>query len=216
MKYLNQIIQGDCLELMKSLPDNSVDLVVTDPPYGINVVGGSKPFGSIGGSNAVLVNRYSNVINDDIKVDLSEVFRVSKNQIIFGGNYFDLPISKGWIVWDKKCKNGWNDNFSDGELAWTSFNKPLKIFRHLYMGMMKENSQEINRVHPTQKPLQLMKWIIKTYSKPTDLILDPFAGSGTTLVAAKELGRRFIGFELEQKYVDICKERLKQEVMNFV
>jgi site-specific DNA-methyltransferase (adenine-specific) len=211
----NTVLQGDCLEVMKDMPDNSISLIVTDPPYGIDVIGGSKPFGSIGGSNVVRVNRYTPIINDDVKINFDDIFRVSKNQIIFGGNYFDFPISKGWIVWDKKCKNDWNDNFSDGELVWTSFDRPLKIIRHLYMGMMKGNKDEIKRVHPTQKPLAVMEWIIENYSKPDDLILDPFAGSGSTLVAAKNLGRKYIGIELEPKYVAICEERLSQQLLNF-
>jgi DNA modification methylase len=124
-----------------------------------------------------------------------------------------MPISKGRIAWDKKCKNDWDDNFSDGELAWTSFNRPLKIFRHLYMGLMKENVDEINRVHPTQKPVRLMEWILKNYSESTDLILDPFLGSGTTAVAAKQLGRKFIGIEISQKYCDIAVQRLQQEIL---
>ena len=209
---INQVICGDCLEVMKHIPDKSVDLVLTDPPYGINVIGGSKSFGSIGGSNLVKANVYKPIVNNDIKVDFTELFRVSNNQVIFGGNYFNLPISKGWIVWDKKKKNDWDDNFSDGELAWTSFERPLKIFRWLYMGCMQEGVRE-KRVHPTQKPLELIKWIIKNYSKEGDTILDPFLGSGTTAVACKELGRKFIGIEINQKYCEIAERRLAQEYL---
>ncbi len=216
MEY-NQIICGDCLEVMKGIPDKSVDLIVTDPPYGINIIGGSKSFGSIGGSKSfgsiggsklVNVNKYKPIINDDIKIDFSEIFRVSKNQIIFGGNYFNLPISKGWIVWDKKKKNDWNDNFSDGEMAWTSFNRPLKIFRYLYMGCLQEGKRE-KRVHPTQKPIELIKWILENYSNKNDIILDPFLGSGTTAVACKELGRKYIGIEISPEYCEIARNRIK-------
>lgn len=209
------IINDDCLNAIKELPDKSIDFVVTDPPYGINIIGGSKSFGSIGGSNIVNVNKYMPIENDDIKIDFTGIFRISKNQIIFGGNYFNFPISKGWIVWDKKCKNNWNDNFSDGELIWTSLNKPLRIFRHLYMGLMKQSKDEINRVHPTQKPLQLMKYILLNYTKETDTILDPFLGSGTTTRACKDLGRKCIGIEINQSYCDIAVKRLGQEVFNF-
>ena len=207
MEY-NKIICGDCLEVMKGIPDKSIDLVLTDPPYGINIIGGSKSFGSIGGSKLVNVNKYKPIINDDIKINLSDIFRVSKNQVIFGGNYFNLPISKGWIVWDKKKKNEWNDNFSDGELAWTSFNRPLKIFRYLYMGCLQEGKRE-KRIHPTQKPVELIKWILKNYSKENDLILDPFLGSGTTAVACRELNRRYIGIEISEKYCEIARRRIK-------
>ena len=207
--FIDQIICGDCLEIMKWIPDKSVNLVLTDPPYGINVIGGNKPFGSIGGNNIVKANKYNPIINDDIKIDLSELFRVSKNQIIFGGNYFNLPTSKGWIVWDKKKKNDWNDNFSDGELAWTSFDKPLKIYRYLFMGCLQEGKRE-KRAHPTQKPLPLFKWILEKYSQPNDVILDPFLGSGTTAVACLELNRHFIGIELSSEYCEIAKKRIRE------
>ena len=220
---VNKIHCADCLEFMKEIPDKSIDLVLTDPPYGINVIGGAKSFGSIGGAksfgsigganivraNIVRANIYEPIKNDDRKIDFAEIFRVSKNQIIFGGNYFDFPIKKGWIVWDKKCKNDWNDNFSDGELAWTSFDRPLKIFRHLYMGLMRQNKKEIKRVHPTQKPIELMRWIIKNYSNKNDLVLDCFLGSGTTAVACAELGRRYIGVEINEAYCEIARKRTK-------
>jgi DNA modification methylase len=192
---------------MKDMPDKSVDLVLTDPPYGISVIGGNKPFGSIGGNNIVKANTYKPIANDNTKVDFADIFRISKNQVIFGGNYFDLPIKKGWIVWDKKKRNDWNDNFSDGELAWTSFDRPLKIFRWLYMGCMQEGKRE-KRCHPTQKPLELMKWIIENYTSEGDTILDPFMGSGTTGVACKELGRNFIGIEINKKYYKIAEKRI--------
>jgi len=205
--FINKIICGDCLEVMKEIPDKSVDLVLTDPPYGINVIGGSKSFGSIGGSNIVKANKYHPIINDDIKIDFTEIFRISKNQVIFGGNYFDLPISKGWIVWDKKTKNNWDDNFSDGELAWTSFKRPLKIFRYLYMGCLQEGKRE-KRVHPTQKPLKLIEYIVENYTNETNIILDPFLGSGTTAVACKSLGRRYIGIEISPEYCEIARKRV--------
>ena len=209
MLEINKIYCGDCLELMKKIPDKSIDLVLTDPPYGINVIGGSKIVGSIGGSKIVKANKYPPILNDNIKIDLSDLFRVSKNQIIFGGNYFNLPISKGWIVWDKKKQNNWDDDFSDGELAWTSFNKPLKIFRYLYMGCLQEGKRE-HRVHPTQKPVELIKWILNNYSKENDLILDPFIGSGTTAIACLQTKRNFIGIEIEPKYVEIANKRINE------
>ena len=194
------------------MPDNAVDLVITDPPYGVNVIGGSKPFGkrgSIGGSHIVDANQYKPITNDDKTLDLSELFRISKNQIIFGGHFFPFPTSRGWIVWDKKTKNGWNDNFGDGELIWTSFDRPLKIFRFLYMGMLQEGKRE-KRVHPTQKPVALMKWILENYSKESDTILDPFAGSGSTLIACKILGRKYLGVEIDSEYCAIAEKRIAE------
>ena len=203
----------DNREVLPLFPDRRFDLVLTDPPYGIDIIGGSKSFGSIGGSNIVRVNRYAPVFGDDEKPDLTECFRLSTNQIIFGGNYLDLPISKGWIVWDKKCRNDWDDNFSDGELAWTSFDKVLKVYRCLYMGLLHPHQLE-KRCHPTQKPLELISWILRNYSTAGDSILDPFLGSGTTCVAAKILGRKSIGIEISEKYCEIAKKRLAQSVMN--
>lgn len=204
---IGKIICGDCLEVMKDIPDKSIDLVLTDPPYGINVIG------SIGGSNIVKANLYPPIANDDIKIELSELFRVSKNQIIWGGNYFEMPIKKGWIVWDKKCKNDWNDNFSDGELAWTSFDRNLKIYRKLHMGCLQEGERDV-RVHPTQKPLELFRWIIKNYSQENDLILDPFSGSCTTAVACKLLNRRCISIEISPEYCAIGEKRLRNTIPN--
>jgi len=199
----------DCLDGMKQLPNDCVDIIITDPPYGINVAGSS----TIGGSNIGVVNRYNPIINDDKALSqeyFDEMFRISKNQIIFGGNYYDLPIKKGWIVWDKKCQNNWNDNFSDGELLWTSFDRPLRIFRHRYMGLLQEE-RDI-RVHPTQKPIPLLKWIIKNYSNRDDIILDPFLGSGTTIRACIETKRVGLGFEIDKNYESIIRERTKMDV----
>jgi DNA modification methylase len=211
---LDTIVCGDCLELMKGLPDKSA-ICITDPPWGINVIGsigGSKAFGSIGGSNIMEVNKYKPIINDDKKLNLSEIFLVSREQIIFGGNCFNFPLSRGWIVWDKKMRNEWNDNFSDGELAWTSFDRPLKIYRYLYMGLVKEGREQ-PRVHPTQKPIELIEWIIRDYTEPFDIILDPFIGSGTTAVAAIRTGRHFLGFEISPEYCAIANKRIKNELM---
>ena len=210
------IYHGDCREILPQL-DVKVDLVLTDPPYGINVlgsVGGSKRVGSVGGSNIVLANEYKLMHEDDKPFDPSFLLSFGDNQIIFGGNYYadKLPNSKGWIVWDKKCQNGWDDNFSDIEMAWTSFDKPAKCYRLLYMGLIQENCREV-RQHPTQKPKELFEWIIDRYSNPNNLILDPFLGSGTTAVAAKILGRRCIGIEIEEKYCEIAVKRLAQSVM---
>ena len=191
---------------MKQMEDNSVDVIVTDPPYGI--LGGSK---TIGGSNMSKVNEY-NCEWDNSRMSkeiLTEIFRVSKNQIIFGYNYLAdmLPVTNGLIVWDKKKKNNWFDNFSDGEMIWTSFKKPLRIFRFLWMGAIREGKRT-KKVHPTQKPVDLMEWIIKNYTTEGDIIMDAFMGSGTTGVACKNLNRDFIGIELDKTYFDIATKRI--------
>jgi site-specific DNA-methyltransferase (adenine-specific) len=142
------------------------------------------------------------------------MIRTSKNQIIFGGNYFAhfLKPSSSWIVWDKD--NG-ESFFADCELAWTSFDKAVRKFKWKWNGMLQEHMGKMkeNRVHPTQKPLALMQWCIKNYSEDNMTILDPFMGSGTTLVAAKLLGRNATGIEISEKYCEIARERLRQEVL---
>ena len=144
-----------------------------------------------------------------------EMLRISKNQIIFGGNYFVeyLYNSSCWIVWDKD--NG-ESFFADCDLAWTSFKTAVRKFKWRWYGMLQEDmkNKEI-REHPTQKPIELFKWILMNYSQESDLILDPFLGSGTTAVAAKQLGRDFIGIEISPKYCEISRERLRQEVLDF-
>jgi site-specific DNA-methyltransferase (adenine-specific) len=140
------------------------------------------------------------------------MMRVSKNQIIFGGNYFIeyLKNSPCWIVWDKDNSG----NFADCELAWASFKTAVRKFKWRWNGMLQEDMKhKESRYHPTQKPVELMKWILNKYSKPTDLILDPFLGSGTTAIAAKQIHRRYIGIEISQKYCDIARQRLGQEVL---
>ncbi len=124
-----------------------------------------------------------------------EIFRVSKNQIIFGGNYFKLPPTRGIICWDKRQSA---PNFSQWEMAWTSFDKPAKLYSSTFM---------FDKSHPTQKPLDLMEWIISNWTQEGDTILDPFMGSGTTLVAAHNT-RNVTGIEISPEYVKIAQDRL--------
>jgi len=138
------------------------------------------------------------------------MFRVSKNQIIFGGNYFIeyLKNSPCWIFWDKDNQESF---FADGELAWTSFKTRTRKFKWRWFGMLQEDMKNKEfREHPTQKPVELMKWILLNYSKENDLILDPFLGSGTTAVACQNLHRNFIGIEISPEYCEIAKSRLRQ------
>lgn len=205
------LYHGDCLEIMPLLADKSVDLVLTDPPYGIGEAAGKNKSRS-----CIAISRdYGNDSWDDKPMTMqqqNECIRLSKNQIFFGGNFFDLPPSSCWIVWDKD--NGETD-FADCELAWTSFETTVRKFKWRWQGMLQERmgKDKDERVHPTQKPIALMKWIINKYSKETDVILDPFAGSGTTLRAAKDLGRKYIGIEISEKYCEIAAKRLGQEVL---
>lgn len=208
--FLNKVIQGDCLEIMKQMPGKCVDLVLTDPPYGIKADKGSSGFGS--SQN----RRYEDDNWDSFvpsKEYFDEILRISKVAIIFGGNCFTdrLPVSKHWIVWDKKGSMPFDNPFSDCELGWTSIEKkPIKKYTVIQQGFV---SEERDRFHPTQKPVSLFNQIIKDYSKDGDIVLDCFLGSGTTAVACKQTNRNFIGVELSQKYCDIANERLKQDLL---
>lgn len=211
---------GDCLELMKELPDNSIDLVLTDPPYGIGIgdkVGGDKPFGNkrkkSTGKNTIKAKEQISFNDSTIpeKETFNEMFRISKHQIIFGGNYFldYLPSTSCMIVWDKDNSG----NFADCELAWTSFNSAVRMFKFRWNGMLQEDMKnKEERVHPTQKPIPLFKWILENYSNEGDLILDPFLGSGTTLRACRETNRNGIGFEKEAKYEPIIRKRIMADI----
>ena len=200
MLEVNKIYCANCLDLMKDIPDKSVDLILTDPPFGIGM------HIQIGKKKGERGDKWDASDWDNFRPDkryFDELFRVSKNQIIWGGNYFDLPATRCFLIWDKVQRI----DFADCEMAWTSFGTSARIYSFARSNMQGFRFPE--RKHPTQKPVPLYQWCIKNYSKETDLILDPFCGSGTTCLAAKMLGRRFIGIDISQAYVDIAEERLK-------
>lgn len=204
---VNKIYLGDAYELIKKIPDKSIDLVLTDPPYGIKADKGVGGFGS----SIESVRKYNDSWdNKTPSVEMfNEIIRVGKKVIIFGGNYFTdkLPQSNHWIVWDKQGDIKFQNPFSSCELCWTNVNKNnIKKYVYIQQGFIKDGNDE--RVHPTQKPLDLIKNIILDYSNEGDIILDCFFGSGTTIVACKELGRRYIGFEINEKYYNIALDRL--------
>lgn len=214
---LNTIYNEDCLETMKRMPDGFVDLVLTDPPYGIGVDRTmAKQGGTQYGKAAAPKSHYSSSGWDDkipSKEVFDEIFRVSKHQIIFGGNYFTLylPPSSSWIVWDKV--NG-DNAFADCELVWTSHKSAVRLKQYMWNGMIQQNMKnKETRYHPTQKPLDLLRWILEKYSAAEDLIYDPFMGSGTTARACKDLGRNYIGSEISKEYCDIAEQRLRQGVL---
>ena len=213
MLDLNKIYLGDCLEVMRNIPDKSIDLVLTDPPYGIGESGSKNHSrGCMAQTTKFKELNWDNKIPS--KEIFSEIFRVSKNQIIFGGNYFleYLYNTSCFIVWDKD--NGKTD-FADCELAWTSFKTATRKFKWKWQGMLQENMGERKekRIHPTQKPLQLFKWILNNYTEEGQTILDPFAGSGTTAIACHDLKRNFICIEKELEYVAISQKRLDEARM---
>ena len=207
-EYINKIINADCMDILKQLPDKCIDLVPTDPPYGIGEAAGKNK----SRGNLAVAKDYGNK-DWDCKIPdkevFDEIFRVSKNQIIFGGNYFVeyLTNSSCWLVWDKN--NGTND-FADCELAWTSFKSAVRKYLWTWNGMLQQDMKNKDiRIHPTQKPLKLFEMILRDYSNENDLILDCFSGSGTTAVACHNLKRRFICIEKDYDYWKASVERLE-------
>lgn len=201
-----KLYNGDCLEYLKTLKDNEIDIIITDPPYGKKADKGTNGFGY--SKN----RRYND--NWDSKIPSEEVFneilRVSKKAMIFGGNYFAhlLPPSKCWIFWDKKGDVAFKNPFADGELIYTNFTKPVKKIVFKQQGFITDSKDK--RVHPTQKPSELMEILINEYTKEDDIILDCFMGSGSTGVACMNTNRKFIGIELDENYFNIAKQRIEE------
>ena len=215
-------------DVAKLMNGEKADVVITDPPYGINIVknnvgkiGGDKEItfkkgqvvGKLSGNHIAKARVYNRIINDET-TDCAEktydiIKNISNNQIIFGGNYFTqfLPPKACWLIWDKD--NG--DSFlADGEMAWTSYDKGMKIYKWLWNGMSRQGSRDIElkeRVHPTQKPVGLIANILKDFSDQENLILDVFGGSGSTLIACEQLNRKCYMMELDPHYVDVIIQR---------
>lgn len=211
---INRIINADCLDILKQLPDKCVDLVLTDPPYGIDVIDSHYDNRIRRSANCKADSKHYTRSDWDKTIPnkylFNEIIRVSKHAIIFGGNYFieNLTNSSCWLVWDKL--NGSNA-FADCELAWTNFNTAVRKYEYLWNGMLQQNMKEKEeRIHPTQKPVGLFMKILQDYSKENDLILDCFSGSGTTAVACHNLKRRFICIEKDPEYWKASCERLEQ------
>ena len=214
----NAYICCDCMEVMRAMPDKCVDVAIVDPVYwGVTQGGYMKEQGGKRVGNGLADRRlYNQAIWEQKKTPkeyFDELFRVSKNQVIWGGNYFIESIAKdsqGWIVWDKRRNEG--VTFADGELAWTSFNRALRIFRFKWDGMLQENMKDKEqRIHPTQKPVALYEWILKNYAHEGDLIFDTHVGSASSLIACERLGFNFIGCEMDEEYYKISSDRFKAE-----
>ena len=186
----------DCLPFMKQCKDNQFDLAIVDPPYGIGMDGNNNWSGS--------KHEVKDWDNDaPSKEYFNELMRISKNQIIWGANHFisRMPIdSKCWIIWDKK-----NDGFSfaDAEMAWTSFDTAVRFFRY------HRGQQTDKRIHPTQKPRELYRWILKKYANEGDLIFDSHLGSGSIAIACDDLGFDLVGLEIDKDYFDKANKRIE-------
>ena len=208
------IYHGDCREVLPTL--GPVDLVLTDPPYGVNerCERKARKRGSLASCND-----FPQIVGDDERFDPSHLLRFPR-LVLFGANHYadSLPPSPSWIVWDKRAgitsKRGdaFNDN-GDAEMAWTNLGGPVRVISHLWMGMLKASERNEKRLHPTQKPVALMARIISEHTQSGDLILDPYFGSGPVLRAAKDLGRKAIGIEIEERYCEIAARRLQQECL---
>ena len=200
------LFNADCADVLASWPDCfGVGAVVTDPPYGISAYSG----GTMGGGVLAKQSTYEPTEWDAEPIDfdlLQRLLGLGRWQIVFGGNYYPMPAAKCWLVWDKV--NGKN-NFADCELAWTNLPRAVRLKRYMWHGMLREKGAQRGD-HPTQKPLEVMKWCIDQLPDDVETILDPFAGSGTTGVAALQKGKRFIGIEREPKYFEAMCRRIRE------
>ncbi len=199
------IYHGDCREI---LPSVEADLVVTDPPYGIRYSpsqNSKKAWGDKTFVGDVVV------AGDDEPFDPTPLLRFPA-LVLFGANHYadKLPASPSWIVWDKRDGMTSND-FADCELVWTNLPGVARLFRHQWSGALRASERGEPRLHPTQKPVVVMRWILTRC--PEGIVLDPFMGSGSTLRAAKDIGRKSIGIEIEERYCEIAVKRLAQEVL---
>ena len=195
------LILGDCMDLMHNTPDNYYSLSIVDPPYGVNLSGGR---GNNGWSGKEFWDKARNGWNEKIPNEdyFSELIRISKNQIIWGGNYFPLPPTQCWLIWDKGQRDF---SLADGEMAWTSFDKAMRI-KTIHGAVANQET----KIHPTQKPIKLYEWILMNYAQAGDKILDTHLGSGSSAIAAHRQGFSFTGIEIDKDYYEAAVKRFRQ------
>ena len=188
----------DCMDYMAKFPDNYFELAIVDPPYGLERFkkGGSR-INKYGSENGKWNNEKPN------KLYFNELFRISKKQIIWGGNNFELPTSEYFIIWQKS--NIEDFSFAMCEMAWTNCNVPAKVFTKLHVQVRQK------RIHPTQKPVKLYEWLLKNYAKDGDKILDTHLGSASSAIAAHRMGFEFFGTELDSDYFQASIARFERE-----
>ena len=208
-KHLSEVTNEDCMEGIARYPDKYFDLAIVDPPYGIGEDGGDKKRGTK--SIKTPIYNKKNWDSEPPKIEyFNELLRVSKNQIIFGANHFinNIPYNSScWIVWDKDNTG----DFADAELAYTSFKSAVRIFKFRWNGMLQQNMKDKEqRIHPTQKPIALYKWLLQNYAKQGDKILDTHLGSGSSRIAAYDMGFDFTAFELDKEYFEAQEKRFNQ------
>jgi site-specific DNA-methyltransferase (adenine-specific) len=216
----SEVFNMDCIEGMKQYPDKYFELAIVDPPYGINAdkaqnkaaesrikAQGKSKAGR--GWKQYKQTEWDNDIPNEIY--WNQLFRVSKNQIVWGGNYMTefLKPSMGWIFWDKGQRDF---SLADGELAWSSFDKAIRVFDMSRGEALAKNNEEVGRFHPTQKPIDLYKWLLQNYANQGDKILDTHLGSGSSRIAAYDMDFEFTGFELYKDYFEASEKRFQQHI----
>lgn len=210
-----ELLNTDCMAYMATLPDNAFDLAIVDPPYGIGF-GTFNRTNTDSAGNRYKADKYKQAEWDNsIPSDeyFAELRRVSKNQIVWGGNYFPCLWAegcKGFIFW---FKGNPVENFSDGELAWTSFNKVARQFDYRYYGGLEGKTSASDKIHPTQKPVALYRWLLHNYAKPGDRILDTHLGSASSAIAAHQMGFDFVGTELDPDYYAASAKRYNNAIL---
>jgi site-specific DNA-methyltransferase (adenine-specific) len=225
----SEVFLMDCMEGMKGYTDKYFELAIVDPPYGINEGNRIRSTNGMRNSRHSKTGAIAVVKVDGYKLGdwdkeppdqeyFNELLRVSKNQIIWGINNFNVQLGSGLIIWDKV--NG-DNNFSDAEVAYCSFHKSSRLFRYMWNGMMQgdainsttqigNKSNQEKRIHKTQKPVKLYKWLLQNYAKEGDKILDTHLGSGSSRIAAYEMGFDFTGYEIDKDYFEASEKRFQQ------
>ena len=204
------IYHADCADVLPLVPPDTVGLLLTDPPYGMDYV---SIDGATGGFDHAMPSSGMTgrkVVGDDEAFD-PEPWLSYPRVLLFGANHFvdSLPLG-GWFVWDKTGGGKFRSFLSDGELAWHNMGKGVHIYHHLWKGPFRDSENGKQRVHPTQKPVALMRWIIEKWTEPGDLVFDPYMGSGPIARACADLGRRYIGVEIVEEYCQAAVDRLRQ------
>ena len=203
-----QIIQGDCREIIQGLQE-PIDFVVSDPPYGIDYVhggGGRSPQGDFNP-----VRHYDPIAGDDESFD--PTFLLRWPCVLFGADHYcnRLPAGGSFHAWDKITTSTLDDSFSDAEFIWTSWKCKARIIKHLWKGILRDGKEKgVRKVHVSQKPVAVMVQLLEWFTKPGDTVLDPFAGSGSTLVACLKTGRRGIGIEIDPRYIPTIERRVAE------
>ena len=221
---MSEFINGDCMDFIAEYPDNAFDLAIVDPPYGSgpaesDIRGGADSTATrgasrLGGTWATKYQTNGGFFEHDIRhwdvapgsEYFEHLFRVSKNQIIFGGNYFDLPPTRCFIIWRKTNIPADGFTLSPVEYAWTSFNRNAECFEKGSSGTLRRP-----RIHPTQKPVALYEWVLDKFAEPGMRILDTHVGSGSSLIACERMGYEYTGFEVDRTYYALASERIERE-----